>query len=137
MTGKAELKNNMQAALNLLRQASDCLPDVTHRYMFGCDALFARESIYAIAFRDGRIGLKLTELEQYQELLSLEGADVWRFEAEGKPVNHWVLIPRAMNENMADLEKWVTCAHASALARPKRPRKKRASRTGLNVAGIE
>lgn len=111
----------------LLDAASEILPDITRRKMFGCYALFAREAIYGLIWPPGRIGLRLSTTELYSEMLALPGAEPWRFEPEGKPVKHWVLIPVDFHEDMDLLEKWVRLAYDCAIeesAKPKKSRKK-------------
>jgi TfoX/Sxy family transcriptional regulator of competence genes len=114
-------------AMALLDEASEMLHDITSRKMFGCYALFAREAIYSLVWPPGRIGLRLSTPELYNELLALPGAEPWRFEPEGKPVKHWVLIPVDFHNDMDLLEKWVKLAYDCAIeesAKPKKARKK-------------
>jgi TfoX/Sxy family transcriptional regulator of competence genes len=119
---------NVSEAQALLEEASEMLPDVTRRTMFGCYAIFAREAIYGLVWPPGRIALRMSDLALYDELLALGGAEPWRFEPEGKPVKHWVLVPESFHTDFGLLEKWVKRAYDLAViesAKPKKARHKR------------
>ena len=97
-----------------LDQAAGGLPDVTVRRMFGCDAFLARGAIFAMVWREGRIGLRLPD-EMLPELRSVPGADPWRH--RDMVVRQWVLVPEAFHDDGDRLAPWVRKAHAAALAR--------------------
>jgi TfoX/Sxy family transcriptional regulator of competence genes len=108
----------------LLDEASDYLPDVTSRKMFGCYTLFARASIYALVWdkNGGRIGLKLRDKAVYEELLALPGAQPW-FTGETR-MGNWVLVPESFHQDKEVLFKWVELAHGYAIATPpKKPKR--------------
>lgn len=124
---------NVSEAQTLLEEASEMLPDVTRRTMFGCYAIFAREAIYGLIWPPGRIGLRMSDPDLYQELLALGGSEPWRFEPDGKPVKHWVLVPENFHTDFDLLEKWVKHAYDCALvesAKPKKSRRKRSKAAG-------
>ena len=62
----------------LLEEAAAPLPGVRHRRMFGCDALFAEDNIFAIVWKAGRIALKLPDKTAYDELMARPGSDTWK-----------------------------------------------------------
>lgn len=98
--------------LSLLQEASESLPGVTPRRMFGCDALFADGAIFALIWKTGRIGLKIQDPGQFAELLALPGAERW---APGSTaMAHWVLVPESFHDDGELLETWVRRAHQQA-----------------------
>ncbi|MDB5078127.1 MAG: hypothetical protein JWP00_51 [Chloroflexi bacterium] len=112
----------------LLDEASDYLPGVTSRKMFGCYALFANASIYALVWdKDGgRIGLKLPDKAVYDELLAMPGAEPW-YAGESR-MGYWVLVPESFHQEQGTLLKWVEMAHGYALAAPPKPKRSRTIR---------
>ena len=107
-----------------LDDATAGLPHVTVRRMFGCDAFLADGAIFAMVWREGRIGLRLPD-ELLPELRALAGADPWRH--RDMVVRQWVLVPESFHDDSDGLGPWVRKAHAAALARGpasvKRPRR--------------
>jgi TfoX/Sxy family transcriptional regulator of competence genes len=103
------------------------LPQVSVRRMFGCDAFLAGGAIFAMVWREGRIGLRLPD-ELLPELRALPGADPWRH--RDMVVRQWVLVPESFHDDADGLAPWVRKAHAAALdrgpashRRPHRPAK--------------
>jgi TfoX/Sxy family transcriptional regulator of competence genes len=98
------------------------LPQVTVRRMFGCDAFLAGGAIFAMVWREGRIGLRLPD-DLLPELRALPGADPWRH--RDMVVRQWVLVPESFHDDTDGLAPWVRKAHAAALDRgpasPRRP----------------
>jgi TfoX/Sxy family transcriptional regulator of competence genes len=90
------------------------LPQVTVRRMFGCDAFLAAGAIFAMVWREGRIGLRLPD-ELLPDLRALPGADSWRH--RDMVVRQWVLVPESFHDDSDGLASWVRKAHAAALAR--------------------
>ena len=90
------------------------LPRVTTRRMFGCDAFLAGGAIFAMVWREGRIGLRLPD-ELLPELRALPGADPWRH--RDMVVRQWVLVPESFHDDPDGLAPWVRKAHAAALDR--------------------
>jgi TfoX/Sxy family transcriptional regulator of competence genes len=104
------------------------LPQVTVRRMFGCDAFLAGGAIFAMVWREGRIGLRLPD-DLLPELRALPGADPWRH--RDMVVRQWVLVPESFHDDADGLAPWVRKAHAAALdrgpAKFARPRPKAAT----------
>ena len=102
-----------------LNRASKALPNVTWKKMFGCDAVFAKDVIFGLIWKTGRIGVKLPEDAEFNRLMDMKGSDPWK--AGKMTMSHWVLVPESMHGKKAELGKWVTAAHAlSALAPAKK-----------------
>lgn len=112
---------------SLLDEATQALRGVSVRRMFGCDALFTADAIFALVWKAGRIGLKLPDPELYKTLLSLPGAEPW---APGsmKPMAHWVLVPEEFHDDPELLARWVQQAHRLAAAAPPKPAKRTAAK---------
>lgn len=110
---------------DLLNEASDYLPDVTSRKMFGCYTLFARNHIYALVWphEGGRLGLKIPDQALYDELMSMPGAAAWS--PGGGKMGWWVLVPPVLQEDKETLIKWVELAHGYAHAAPLKPKRSR------------
>jgi TfoX/Sxy family transcriptional regulator of competence genes len=113
-----------------LDDLTDGLPRVTVRRMFGCDAFLAGGAIFAMVWREGRIGLRLPDA-LLPELRALPGADPWRH--RDMVVRQWVLVPASLHDDADGLAPWVRKAHAAALERgPTAP--KRAARPGRKAS---
>lgn len=109
----------------LLDTAAEPLAGVTWRRMFGCDAAFARDQIFGLIWKDGRIGLKLPEASA--ELLEMPGASPWA--PGGTAMRHWVLVPEELHDDEEELARWVARAHSLALLAPPKPSKAAAKGT--------
>jgi TfoX/Sxy family transcriptional regulator of competence genes len=109
---------------DLLEEAAGPLPAVSHKRMFGCDALFAEGNIFGLIWKEGRIGVRLPDAAAYDELLAIPNAKPWSIDKLAKPMSHWVLVPESFHDDMPSLARWVTRAHAMAAAAGPRPKKK-------------
>jgi TfoX/Sxy family transcriptional regulator of competence genes len=98
---------------SVLSDASAELPEVTQKYMFGADALFAASAIYALVW-DGRIAVKLPAGEDFEALWKL-GADPWS-PMKSKPMSGWLLVPEELHDDLDGLRVWVERAHRHAFA---------------------
>ncbi len=90
------------------------LSRVTIRRMFGCDAFLAGGAIFAMVWREGRIGLRLPDA-LLSDLRALPGADAWRH--RDMVVRQWVLVPESFHDDPDGLVPWIRKAHAAALER--------------------
>lgn len=95
----------------LVEESSRGLAGVAKRRMFGCDAYFVDDAIFALIWKDGRIGVKLTEAGDYSALMAIEGAEPWSVMA-GKQMSSWVLVPEEMHDDSEALTPWVRKAVA-------------------------
>jgi TfoX/Sxy family transcriptional regulator of competence genes len=90
------------------------LSRTTIRRMFGCDAFLAGGAIFAMVWREGRIGLRLPDA-LLPDLRALPGTDAWRH--RDMVVRQWVLVPESFHDDPDGLAPWVRKAHAAALER--------------------
>ena len=123
---------------HLLETASESLPGVFRRMMFGCESLFVDGHIYALVWKEGRIGLKLTDPKDYDTLRAMPGATPWS--PGGRMImRSWLLVPESFHDDPATLKDWVRRAHAQIRARAadeaKAPAKRKttAARTSARV----
>lgn len=94
------------------------LENVHPKRLFGCDGWFANGNIFALVWKEGRVGFRLSEPGLRDEALAIAGAEPWVVDAGA--VKHWVLLPRAWNQQPAKLRAWGRKAHALAQARPEK-----------------
>jgi TfoX/Sxy family transcriptional regulator of competence genes len=111
---------------SLLTTATDSLPKVTSKKMFGCHAVWAGENVFALVWKQGRIGVKLPDAPSYAQLLELPGAIPWK--AGPMQMAHWVLVPESFHAKKAELKKWASKAHSQCLTLEKEPKKKTAKK---------
>ncbi len=107
-----EVLEKLQEALDA---ASDGLSKVTGKKMFGCHALWAKDAVFGLVWKEGRIGVRLPDEASYEKLMALKGAEPWK--AGKMTMSHWVLVPVSMHKEKAKLAKWVETAHKQALKR--------------------
>lgn len=91
------------------------LPPHETRRMFGCDAFFVDGEIFALIWKTGRIGVKLTEAGEFAALAALPGAEPWC--AGPKAMAHWLLTPEEFHDDPEALAPWLKRAHAEARGR--------------------
>ncbi len=89
------------------------IPKVTGKKMFGCHALWANGNVFALVWKHGRIGVKLTENSDYEKLMKLSGAEPWK--TGPMKMSHWVLVPENFHHESKSLKPWITKAHEQAL----------------------
>lgn len=100
-----------------INAAADGLKNVVEKRMFGCHALFAKDAVFGLVWKEGRIGVRLPDEAAFGELMALKGAAPWK--AGAMTMSHWVLVPPAMHDDGRSLAKWVTKAHGIAASSPK------------------
>jgi TfoX/Sxy family transcriptional regulator of competence genes len=115
----------------LVVDAAGSLPRVEERKLFGCAAWFASDSIFALVWKHGRIGLKLPDEAAYRELMAVAGSAPWSIGP--KIMGGWVLVPEDWHDDGERLRAWAKKAHAQALSGPapaqKKAKKKPTSRS--------
>lgn len=100
------LRERLEAAIGARR-------DVTRKRMFGCDAYFRDGKMFALVWKEARIGVKLLDDASYAALAKIKGAEAWS--PGGKmTMGAWMLVPSAWNEDEDKLRPWVERAHAQA-----------------------
>jgi TfoX/Sxy family transcriptional regulator of competence genes len=100
----------------LVEDATRGLPGIARKRMFGCDAYFVRDTIFAMIWKDGRIGLKLREPAAYAELMALEGSEPWVPGAA--KMSSWVLVPEEFHDDLEALTPWARRAYQQCRAEP-------------------
>ena len=94
------------------------LKGVEPKMLFGCDGYFVNGNIFGLVWKEGRLGLRLTDAELQAEVLELAGANVWK--AGPMIMRHWVLLPPAWHKKPALLKEWSKVAYELALERPEK-----------------
>ena len=116
------MENELLAELQkALTTATDELPKVTDKKMFGCYALWANDNVFALVWKHGRIGLKLPDESTYETLMAMKGAEPWK--AGPMQMAHWVLVPETFHKKASDLKKWALKAHAQCSVLEKKQKK--------------
>jgi TfoX/Sxy family transcriptional regulator of competence genes len=111
------------------------LPEINIRRMFGCDGFFARDTIFGLIWKTGRIGLRFPEPRAFEEAMSLRGSDPWA--AGAKIMSHWVLLPESLHREPSTLHSWAQRAHALALSAPAvKPPKKLVRKAPKSKGGL-
>jgi TfoX/Sxy family transcriptional regulator of competence genes len=100
--------------LELLEGATKRLPGVARKRLFGCDALFVDGAIFALVWKEGRIGLKFPEPAAFASKMSEPGSKPWA--PSGKAMSGWVLVPEALHDDEDTLTTWARESHASVRA---------------------
>lgn len=94
------------------------LKDVEPKRLFGCDGYFVNGNIFGLVWKEGRLGLRLTDEEKQREVLELTGASAWK--AGPMIMRHWVLVPPDWHKKPALLKQWARQAFELALERPEK-----------------
>ena len=89
--------------------------------MFGCHALWVSGNVFALVWKHGRIGVKLPKKDDFNALISQEGAEPWK--AGTMTMSHWILVPIGFHKKQKELGKWVKRGHALCSELEKKPAK--------------
>lgn len=108
------MKDELQSLQDQLDAAAKGLKQVDGKKMFGCHALWANGSVFALVWKTGRIGFRLPDEKHFDTLMGLDGAAPWK--AGKMTMSHWVLVPESMHAKKPALAKWAKVAHGLALA---------------------
>ena len=92
-----------------LEQAVEGLADIGWKRMFGCDAGFRDGNIFALVWKEGRLGLKFPQEQEFEARIGVSGSDRWA--PGGRQTKHWVLIPDSVAEDETELRLWTEMAH--------------------------
>lgn len=93
-----------------LTNALSSLDDVGWKRMFGCDAAFRDGNIFALVWKEGRLGLKFPCEEEFDSRISRDGSARWA--PGGRTTKHWVLLPDSVVTDAGELQEWVQMAHS-------------------------
>jgi len=98
---------------------------VTSKKMFGCHATWVKDNVFALVWKQGRIGLKLPEEKSYEALMSLKGAEPWK--AGPMKMSHWVLVPEKFHSDSTEFKKWIKKAYDQCSVLKKEKKKSKSS----------
>lgn len=121
-------KQSIAELEEILNSATEGLPKITSKKMFGCYAVWADGNVFALVWKHGRIGVKLPEETQYQSLMGASGAEPWK--AGPMQMAHWVLVPESFHDKPGELKKWTSKAHDLCWKLEKKPKKISQSKAG-------
>ena len=96
------------------------LAGVEAKRLFGCDGYFVGGNIFALVWKEGRLGLRFESNADLAEAHGLAGSAVWEIGA--KRMQQWVLLPMAMHGQPAKLRAWGRRAWEQASRRPEKSR---------------
>jgi TfoX/Sxy family transcriptional regulator of competence genes len=113
MKKKQTPESTVEQLWGLLQAASADLPAVTKRKMFGCQAVFANNNIFALVWKTGRIGVKIPDPGLFAELRAIKGSAPWT--AGDRTMSNWILLPESFHRREELLTEWVTIAHGLAI----------------------
>ena len=108
-------KERISALESILNEAASDLKKVSTKKMFGCHALFADKKVFALVWKHGQIGVKLTNEADYEKIMKMKDAAPWK--AGPMYMAHWVLVPKNL-ESPKVLNPWAALAHSQAMAAP-------------------
>src|SRR5690606_31419238 len=98
--------------LSLLQDHTAELEGVSRRQLFGREAFFRDEAIFALVWKEGRIALRLTDPALFSELRGMPGTKPWNPSTVN--MSGWLLVPEAFHADEESLDTWVrrawTCA---------------------------
>lgn len=106
---------------------SDGWKSVTSKKMFGCPAFWVNNNVFALVWKHGRIGVKLTDEKSYDGLLNMKGSEPWK--AGPMKMSHWVLVPDSFHSDSKSLKKWLQLAYEQNETAVVKPKKKTATKS--------
>ena len=112
-----------------LEEATTGLAQVSQKRLFGCDGFFRNGTIFALVWKDGRIGLKVRDEGRHSSLAAMRGTLPWSPMGEGRAMTHWLLVPESFHDDDEALATWTREAHATAFPTEKKPAKKASANT--------
>lgn len=112
MKSKATPEPLVEKLWELLQDATEDLPGVTKRKMFGCQAVFAYTNVFGLIWKTGRIGVKIPDPGLFRELMAKTGSAPWT--AGDRTMSNWILVPESFHRRKDLLKEWVTVAHGLA-----------------------
>ena len=120
-----ELISSLESSVSKI---SDGWKSLTSKKMFGCPAFWVNNNVFALVWKHGRIGVKLTDGISYDTLLSMKGAEPWK--AGPMKMAHWVLVPNGFHSDSKSLKKWLQLAYEQNEKTVAKAKKKVATRSG-------
>lgn len=99
-------------------------PEVSTKRMFGSEAFFANQNIYALIW-DGRVVLRFSDEPRREKAAALNGASLWDPMRRDSSFSRWVCMPETMHDDVESLQPWLEEAHREAMALPPKKKKKK------------
>lgn len=100
--------------IEIVDESTADLAHITRRRMFGCDTLFYNDDqIFVLFWKHGRIGVRLPDPADYEDLLALPGSEPWQV-GEKTTMSHWVLVPEDFHDDVSALTPWIRRAYTLA-----------------------
>jgi TfoX/Sxy family transcriptional regulator of competence genes len=96
------------------------LAGVEAKRLFGCDGYFVGGNIFALVWKEGRLGLRFESDEVLAQAHGLPGSAAWEIGA--KRMHRWVLLPVALHGQPANLRAWGRQAWEQACLKPEKAR---------------
>lgn len=90
----------------LIEEGVRGIREVSRRRMFGGDAYFVGDSIFALVLKSGRIVVRLTETASHDELMAVDEAEPW-FVSPTKRMSNWVVVPEGFHDDDEALRLWL------------------------------
>jgi TfoX/Sxy family transcriptional regulator of competence genes len=118
MSGKKASSEEMTRLKATFDGAMAHLKQVEPKRLFGCDGYFVNGNIFGLVWKEGRLGVRLTDEAKQAEVLALPGAAPWK--AGPMVMRHWVLLPTDWHKKPLILKQWARLAYELALERPER-----------------
>jgi TfoX/Sxy family transcriptional regulator of competence genes len=105
------------------------LRGVSRRRVLASDGWFVGGALFTLVSRQARIVVKVPDGGVQDELLALDGAQMWQI-GKKAPMRAWIQLPEALHDDEEALKAWLERAWTLNSAGPPRPSKRRApSRT--------
>jgi TfoX/Sxy family transcriptional regulator of competence genes len=118
MSGKKASVEEMTRLKATFDGAMAHLKHVEPKRLFGCDGYFVNGNIFGLVWKEGRLGVRLTDEVKQAEALAVPGAAPWK--AGPMVMRHWVLLPPDWHKKPAVLKQWARLAYELALERPEK-----------------
>jgi len=95
-----------------LEAALEGLEGISWKRMFGCDAAFRDGNIFALVWKEGRIGLKYPQADEFETRMAMD--DSMRWAPGGRVTRHWLLIPTQVSNSSESLKEWSLISYDTA-----------------------
>jgi len=117
-----------------VQRSVDGLRGVTRRRVLASDGWFAGGKLFALVSRQARIVVKVAVPATQDELLALDGAQMWQI-GKKAPMRGWIQLPEAFHDDDEALQRWIARAFTEVQqAAPAAGRSGRRSRSALGTA---
>ena len=103
--------------LTLLEESIEDLPQVERGRFFGLNVLTVQGEMFAMVWKNGRIGLRFRDTALNDQVLELEGSEHWV--TGGRAMRQWILMVDDFVDDSDKMNYYLesayqdACAHAS------------------------